>query len=292
MVGALVICSVAAFFIGLFKLKTRSKLKERMAAISKGAGIERTAMFSTVGDFAEKLIKRLGWSTDFEQIDRKLFLAKRPLNLPAQEFVGAWVILVAVVMLIAVILYFTGAIPLFMAVLVTAFALLLPHLMVTNLADEGREKLSTEVIDLVSKMELGVSAGLTPTRVLEWASEGESTLAAVLRTANKEISMGKMAYVVFYKISEDYNIPEARDIAVSLKQAEVQGLDIAQVLVELARDMRDRRERNAEIQVVKLQPTLEGIMTAMVMVAAITLMIGPLVADNMEVLDMMVSKNF
>ncbi|WP_421070288.1 type II secretion system F family protein [Pelotomaculum propionicicum] len=288
----MILCSMAAFFAGIYQLRTRNRILEKMAAVSKSSKAEKPAVFSAVGESVEKLLKKVGWSTDFEQIDKKLFLAKRPLNLFAQEFIGAWVIMVAVVMIIAVVLCFTGAVPPFVAVLVTLFAVMLPHLVVTNSSDEGREKLSTEVIELVSKMELGVSAGLSPTRVLEWAAEGEGMLAAILKTANKEISMGKMAYAVFNKIAEDYGVPEARDVAVSLKQAEIQGLNIAQVLVELARDMRDRRERDAEIQVVKLKPTLEGIMTAMVMVAAITLMIGPLVAENMGVLDMMISKDF
>lgn len=114
--------------------------------------------------------------------------------------------------------------------------------MVTNASDEGRDRLNTEVIELVSKLELGVSAGLSPTRVIEWAAEGEGMLAVILKSAIREIFMGKLTHVIFAKIADDYNIPEAKEAATSLKQAEVQGLNVAQALVECPRSPGQERE--------------------------------------------------
>lgn len=263
-----------------------------MQSITKSSVTERKRTLGSLGESISVLADRIGWTTDFDQFDKKLFLAGRPLNLSALEFIGAWVVLIAAALLIVLVLSFLGAIPPFLALLIIAFAVLAPHLIITNSSEEGRDRLSTEVIELVSKLELGVSAGLSPARVIEWASEGEGMLAVILKSATREISMGKLTHVIFGKIADDYNIPEAREVATSLKQAEVQGLNVAQALVELSRDLRDRRERDADIQVVKLKPTLEGIMTAMVMVAAITLMVGPLVAENVGVLDQMMGRNF
>lgn len=268
----------------------RSKLKEHMQSIAKSTITERKRTLGGFGESVLTLVKRIGWSA--ERFDKKLFLAGRPLNLSVMEFIGGWIVMVAVALLIVIVLSLLGAIAPFLALLVIAFAVLAPYIMITNASEEGRDRLSTEVIELVTKLELGVSAGLTPVRVIEWAAEGEGMLAIILKSATREISMGKLTHAVFSKIADEYNITEAREVATSLKQAEVQGLNIAPALIELARDLRDRRERDADIQVVKLKPTLEGIMTAMIMVAAITLMVGPLVAENVEILDFMSGKGF
>jgi Flp pilus assembly protein TadB len=288
----LILASIASLFAGVYHFKNRSKLKEHMQSITKTSVSERKRSLGSLGESVSALADRIGWTTDFDQFDKKLFLAGRPLNLSAMEFIGGWFVMVAAALLVIVVLSFLGAIPPFLALLIIAFAVLAPHHLITNASEDGRDKLSTEVIELVSKLELGVSAGLSPARVIEWAAEGEGMLAVILKAAIREISMGKLTHVIFAKIADDYNIPEAREVATSLKQAEVQGLNVAQALVELARDLRDRRERDADIQVVKLKPTLEGIMTAMVMVAAITLMVGPLVAENAGILDQMVGRNF
>ncbi len=263
-----------------------------MQSITKDSVSKRKRSLGSLGESITILAEKIGWTNNFEQFDRKLFLAGRPLNLSAVEFIGSWFVTIAAALLIVLVLSFLGAIPPFLSLLVIAFAILAPYLVITAASEEGRDKLSTEVIELVSKLELGVSAGLSPGRVIEWAAEGEGMLAAILKSATREISMGKLTYIIFTRIAEDYNIPEAREIATSLKQAEVQGLNVAQTLTELARDLRDRRERDADIQVVKLKPTLEGIMTAMIMIAAITLMVGPLVAENMGVLDQVMGGTF
>jgi Bacterial type II secretion system protein F domain. len=155
-------------------------------------------------------------------------------------------------------------------------------------AGAGRIKLGSDVINLILRLELGTSAGLAPMRVLQWASEGDSLLAQLLKSLTREVSMGKLTHVVFTRLAEDYGIPEAREVAVSLKQAEVQGLSISSTLSDLSRDLRDSRERDAEIQIVKMRPSIEGILTATMMVAAITLMVGPLAAENIGVINHMV----
>jgi len=292
LVAVLLLLCVASLFTGSYFLKQRSKLKEVMDSIAKKSEKDRKNSFNEAGRVVVYIAQKLGWTDDFGPLERKLFLAGRPFNFTAQEFIGAWIVLVAVVLVICVLLVFSGTIPSGLGLIILFFFSVLPYLLVDSGVESGRAKLSTEVIDLVSMLELGVSAGLSETRVLEWAAESDGMLAVILKTAIKEVEMGKLSYVIFNRLADEYDIPEARNVAVSLKQAGVQGLSIGQALIELSRDLRDAREREAEIRVVKLKPTIDSILTVSVMVAAIMLMIGPMVAENFSMLDQMFTGGF
>ncbi len=283
---------MAFLFAGIYYFKTRSKLKEGMESIIEESGPGKKRLLETIGELVLKLAHKADLATALDRFDKKLFLADRPLNLKAQEFAGGWIVLVAVSLVVSILLVFIGFIPPLAALFIVFVSTALPHLLVDSAAEAGRVKLSNEVIDLVTSLELGVSAGLSETRVIEWAAEGEGTLAIILKTALKEVAMGKLTYVIFNKLADDYNIPQAREVAVSLKQAGVHGVTVGQVLIELSRDLRGTREREAEIQIVKLKPTIDSILTFAVMVAAMTLMIGPIVAENLGMLDQMLGGGF
>jgi len=252
----------------------------------------KNSILKEIGSFTSLTARKTGYFTSLEAYDRKLFLANRPFSLTAEEYIGMWATLMAVALVSAVVLTLTGVIQPLFAVFLVAIGVLMPHVYVNTRAEVGRNKLSSSVIDLVGRLELGTSAGISPVRVLEWVSEGSGLLADLLKTLTKEVAMGKMTHIVFTRLADDYGIPEARDVAVALKQAEVQGLPISQVLSELSHNLRESRERDAEIQVVKLRPSIEGILTATMMIAAIALMLGPIAAENLSSLNTMFGGGF
>lgn len=287
-IAALLLTCVGALASGIYFWLNRSRLKERMEQVNRQRIVTRRNVLRLLSSHFLRLLQKAGINSNMAALDRKLFLSGRPFNLSAEEFCGAWITLAAAAMVAGTILALSGVLQPLFAFGLVALAGFLPHLVVDAGAGAGRNRLGTETINLILRLELGTSAGLTPIRVLEWASEGNSLLAQLLKSLTREVAMGKLTHVVFTRLADDYGVPEAREVAVSLKQAEVQGLPISGSLADLSRDLRDSREREAEIQIVKMRPSIEGILTATMMVAAITLMVGPLAAENIGVINHMV----
>lgn len=278
--------------VGIYNFKTRSRLMEKMETVSRKTTAGQKKLLSGVSKIAIFLARRIGIDNDFESFDRKLFLAGRPFGLTGQEFIGAWIILIGASIIAGTIFALSGTLPPVFAFSLVILLSVLPHLVVTSGAEAGQARLGKEVIDLVMDLELGVSAGLTPIRVLEWYSQNPTMLAVLLKTLIKEASMGKMTHVVFSRLADEYGIVEAREVAVSLKQGEIQGLKISEALSNLSRDLRNSREMDMDIKVVKLKPSIEGVLTLTMMIAAIALMVGPMVAENFGALNQMMGPGF
>lgn len=227
--------------------------------------------------------KRLGFSINLEAFDRTLYLANRPFGLNAEEFIGAWIILIAGVLVLTGSTLVLGANALQLNFLIIAATILIPFIKIRTAAEEGREKLGLEIIDLVQQMELGVSAGLSVSRVLEWATEGTGKLAGILRVLVKESRLGgERVYPIFSRLADDWGVVQAREIAMTIKQAEIQGLPIGGILLDLAKDLRYQREHGLDTQVAKIKPSVTAILTISCMIGAICLMVGPIGAEFIQ----------
>lgn len=122
-VGAFILSSIASLFAGIYHFKTRSRLKEHMQSISKTSVSERKRSLGSLGKGISALADRIGWTMDFGQFDKRLFLAGRPLNLSATEFISGWFVLVTTALLVVLVLSFLGAMPPFLALLIIAFVI-------------------------------------------------------------------------------------------------------------------------------------------------------------------------
>ncbi len=285
--GILIFLSCASFSAGIYFLKNHSKLAERIQAVSHKNLAGNKAVFSNISTFIIQLAGKFGFNTDLSKFDRKLFLAGRPFSMTAEEFVGAWVAMVAAAVVVVGTLIISGSLTPFFGIFLVFLLAVLPRVIVHSAAETGTARLSSEVIDLIMQLELGVYAGLTTARVLEWAAESPTKLGNLLKLLHKEISMGEKTYVIFSRLADDYGIAEAREVAMALKQADVQGVEIGVTLSGLSRDLRDTREREAEIRVGRLEPSISSILTLTIMVAALSLYVGPIVAETLPLLDQM-----
>jgi len=284
----LVFLAVVFLGLGITVRLNRSELMEKLEGdLLKTSRRNVKELLKILSRKTMKLSKGLGFETDLSKYDKKLYLAGQPFNLNAEEALGVMSFIFCVTLIIAVSLWVTGKTSPILCLLMIFTVIAVPLVNVRNNIELGREKVSTETVDLCLNMELAISAGLQPLRVITWASETGGLLAGILRDYKKEVELGKQLHWMFSKIGDDYDIPEAKEIALALKHEEIQGVSIAQHLSELAKDFRSRREHDLETKVSKIKPGVTTILVISCLIAGVFLMLGPVIVDNIESFSMM-----
>lgn len=278
-----VFLSVALFGLGLASRATKSELLEKLEG-----GIVQTNKknikdnLKIISNKTVRLANSLGLNTNLEALDKKLYLAGQPFNLTAEEFLGVMSIIVSAALIIFATLWMGGILPPFLCFFSVFAIVAVPIIKISGEIEKNREKLGNDVVDLCNQLELATSAGLHPQRVISWTSEGDSVLAGILKDLKREVEMGKQLNWLFNRLAEDYDISEAKEMALALKHAEVQGVSITQHLRELSKDFRNRREYDMETKVAKIKPGITTILVVSVLISSAFLMLGPVIADNLE----------
>lgn len=274
-----VFLAVALFGIGLAAKLTRSKLLEQLEGSEP---LSNKDYLKTLSRRAVWFVNSLGINIDFDKLDKKLYLAGRPFNLEAEELIGVMSVVFGVTLIICLTLWMGGVLPPFFCVFLIFAVIAVPVVKIRGDIEVGREKLRNELVDFCQNLELATSSGLQPVRVIAWAGEGNGLLAGILREIRKEVELGKYLHKLFARMADDYELHEAKEVAQALKHAELQGLSVSKHLIELNRDFRNRREIDLETRVSKLKPGVTSILVLCTIIAGGFLMLGPIVADNLE----------
>ncbi|ABO49345.1 hypothetical protein Dred_0807 [Desulforamulus reducens MI-1] len=273
------LCSLLSLAAGFYYRKQYSVLKERLS------GQKNKLTFLQL--FSKKLpeyLKALGIVLDFKKINNWLVLAGRPFKLNAEEFVGAYIVLVAGTGVVAYTMINLGLVSKLIGFLFFAVPSVVPYFHIESEAQKARDKINTELINLIYSMDLGVSNGLDEKLLIQWAAEGKGLLASMLRESLKEVDLGGEEYLIFYRLAEDYNVPDAEEVGMLIKHAEKNGVDISQSLYDLARDFRYRRDSDLDKNIGKVKLTIGVYVVLAYMVMTFALIAGPIMVEYLPYL--------
>jgi len=260
----------------------RNHLAEKMRDISSKAQKERRYNLREGSFRLVAILKRLGFKFDLKAMDRVLTLAGRPLNVNVEEFIALSFMLSAFAVVIGIGLSAVGSFPVMLIAVFAFVAAMLPWQMVKKEAATGREKMRRDMIELCAYMEASLTASVSPVRVLEWYSENKGLLATEIRDGIMEVKTGKPIHNMFHNIGVKYDVAEADEVALILRQGTQQGLSISKSLAELNRDFRTRREMELNAEASKVKPQITAILVLFALVATFTLVAGPSVYRILE----------
>lgn len=279
----LVFLSGITFAVGLHYYRTRSVIEERM---SRAKPVRLTSWRQGLIKLTDRLTsKNRGWTDhlfDEQDIDAKLSLAGRPFKLTVNEYIGFVIALAGLGAVTGTVLALAQAAPPWFPIGLAATAWAVPKLVLDKEAAKGRTMAAREIVELCDRLSQGLSAGHPAVKLLEWASEGEGILAKELREVIHEVRLNRPLHEVFNKLAVSINLPEADELALSLKHASVHGTAIASHLRGLAKEFRRRRESDMAVQIAKLEPRITVALALPATIAVVCFIAAPLLVQTLK----------
>lgn len=259
--------TIVLFVMAIYQYLTHSRVE---SLIEKNKNNDRN--FSK--KFNNEMRKKLP-GIDYESIEMTLRLASNPYGLTVDVLFTKGFSVLAISLIIAFALYFTGVFD--TKVFLLPFVLILmPIITVRSKAEEGKKLIKVQLMDFCTRLEQICAGGAKPARAVQWASEGDSLLAKELYYVNQSHYLGVPLYKAFSEhFADKLQIAEASEMGIILKNGEMRGVSIVDPLRELNRDFRQRRQLEMYFQASKLKPAVETILTLTAIIACMVWMVVP-----------------
>jgi tight adherence protein C len=208
---------------------------------------ERSAIAALPG-WLKQLALRLSRSNVGPALQRRLDLAGNPSGWTVDRILTVkglgLIVLGALFSLYAV---HNPALLILCAVIGGAGGFFLPDLLLYNARLKRQTKIQRALPDVLDMLTVCVEAGLGFDSALSQVAQNTTgPLAAEFARALQEIQIGKSRSQALRGMTERTTVPELRMFVTALVQAGEQGISIAHVLREQAREMRLRRRQRAE----------------------------------------------
>ncbi|GAB6159343.1 hypothetical protein JCM39194_25440 [Desulfotomaculum varum] len=264
--------------LGIYSYYTRNKFEEYIKRQEKK---KKTLSKSDIGSQIIKYLQKIGYRVDEQKLDNILYLAGRPFDFTAEEIIFSGFVLAGVIFVSMTAAVTLGILPLPIAITMALAGIVVPLIKIRGDALEGKTRLGLECANFCMYLELVLSAGLTEQRALEFAANSQKgLLGPLIKRYTRET--GSYPYVVFSRIYDDFSIEEARDMAMVLKQANIQGTEVSKALATLAQNFKEARINSIDAQILQAKPVISMYLTLATIVAAILLMTAPIAVENLK----------
>jgi tight adherence protein C len=215
------------------------------------------------------------------RINRKLVLAGNPAGWDAERVVALKIVF-AVVGLVGGLLL-VALLPIdswiFKAVFVGILTFLgyqIPSLQVSSMAARRQKTIQRQLADVMDLLTISVEAGLGFDAALAQVVKNvPGPLAEELSRLLQEVQIGVSRADAFRNLGERTDVPELQAFVLSMIQADLFGVSIANVLRAQSRELRQKRRQRAEELAQKVPVKLLFPMIFLVMPAMFVVLIGP-----------------
>ena len=231
-------------------------------------------LYRRVGRLAAKFTP-----SDYEaRLRRKLDLAGNPRNWGPERvlaFKGFGLILgLALGLLIGT--KQGGALVVLLPVVLAAFGLFLPDLLVRNLGEHRQADIVKGLPDVMDMLTVCVEAGLGFDAALGRVARNlTGPMPQECARMLQEMQFGKSRAEALRALADRTDVPELRSFASAMVQASELGISVANVLREQAHEMRIRRRQRAEEKAQKLQVKILAPLVLCLLPCIFIVVLGP-----------------
>jgi tight adherence protein C len=232
---------------------------------------------------AKRLGKRLVRLTPFDlssRINEQLVLAGTPAGwdperVVALKIVGGVAGLVGGILL-AALLPIAPLLKVGFVVLFTLIGYVLPGAQVSTMAAKRQRSIQKQLPDVMDLLTISVEAGLGFDAALSQVTKNvPGPLAEEIGRLLQEIQIGSSRAEAFRHLGDRTNVPELQSFTLSMIQADLFGVSIANVLRAQSKELRQKRRQRAEELAQKIPVKLLFPMIFLVLPALFVIILGP-----------------
>jgi tight adherence protein C len=219
-----------------------------------------------------------------DRIERRLILAGKSAwgveRILVLKVVGGLVGIVVGLQLISLSRDLLGLI---MAVVAAYGLFRLPEIYLSSLADRRQAEIARDLPDVLDQVLVSVEAGLGfDSALMQVSQSGRGPLAAELARVHQDIALGLSRHDAYDELLKRTASPELRQFVNAMKQADRNGVPMANVLRVHARDLREQRSQRAEERAQKLQIKIVFPVILCILPALFVVILGPAVFRVMD----------
>lgn len=279
-----------AFVVVDMRQKERNRpvaLLQSQVGPVEGSFDQRALDGSAVSRVVMPGVKRIGRGiarvTPFDlaqRINRKLVLAGNPEGWDAERVVALKIIggiggLVGGLLLMA-LLPVSGMLKVSGVVIFCLLGYTIPSTQVNTMAGKRQRKMQKQLADVMDLLTISVEAGLGFDAALAQVVKNvPGPLAEELARLLQEIQIGVSRADAFRQLGERTTVPEIEGFVLSMIQADLFGVSIANVLRAQSKELRLKRRQRAEEMAQKIPVKLLFPMIFMVLPALFIIVLGP-----------------
>jgi tight adherence protein C len=214
------------------------------------------------------------------KIDEKLVLAGNPAGWDAERVVGLKIVggvagLVGGVFL-AAMLPIGGLVKILFVSVFVAIGYVIPGAQISSKANARQKAIQRQLSDVMDLLTISVEAGLGfDAAMAQVVHNVPGPLAEELTRLLQEVQIGVSRADAFRHLAERTNVPELQAFVLSMVQADMFGVSIANVLRAQSRELRQKRRQRAEEAAQKVPVKLLFPMIFLVMPAMFIVLLGP-----------------
>jgi tight adherence protein C len=232
---------------------------------------------------AKRLGKRLVRLTPFDlnsRINEQLTLAGSPAGWDPERVVALKIIggvagLVGGILL-AALLPIAPLLKVGFVVLFTLIGYVLPGAQVSTMAAKRQRSIQKQLPDVMDLLTISVEAGLGFDAALSQVTKNvPGPLAEEIGRLLQEIQIGSSRAEAFRHLGDRTNVPELQSFTLSMIQADLFGVSIANVLRAQSKELRQKRRQRAEELAQKIPVKLLFPMIFLVLPALFVIILGP-----------------
>ncbi|OFW78541.1 MAG: hypothetical protein A2Z48_03295 [Actinobacteria bacterium RBG_19FT_COMBO_70_19] len=214
------------------------------------------------------------------RVDQKLIYAGSPAGWDADRVVSLKIVFAVVGLIGGVLLVALLPVPsllkIFFVVVSTALGYLLPSVQVAAMANRRQRAIQRQLSDVMDLLTISVEAGLGFDAALAQVVKNvPGPLAEELTRLLQEVQIGIGRADAFRHLAERTSVPELQAFVLSMIQADLFGVSIANVLRAQSRELRQKRRQRAEETAQKIPVKLLFPMIFLVMPATFIVLLGP-----------------
>lgn len=215
------------------------------------------------------------------RIERKIILAGSPSGLDAERVVAMKIVFAIGFLILGV--FVTPFIPfggfilkVFVIALLAALGYVIPSLEVSSMAARRQHTIQRQLPDVMDLLTISVEAGLGfDAAMAQVVHHVPGPLAEELSRLLQEIQIGVSRADAFRHLADRTDVPELNAFVLSMIQADLFGVSIANVLRAQSRELRQKRRQRAEETAQKVPVKLLFPMIFLVMPAMFIVLLGP-----------------
>jgi tight adherence protein C len=232
---------------------------------------------------AKRLGKRLVRLTPFElnsRINEQLTLAGSPAGWDPERVVALKIIggvagLVGGILL-AALLPIAALLKIGFVVLFTLIGYVLPGAQVSTMAAKRQRAIQKQLPDVMDLLTISVEAGLGFDAALSQVTKNvPGPLAEEIGRLLQEVHIGSSRAEAFRHLGDRTTVPELQSFTLSMIQADLVGVSIANVLRAQSKELRQKRRQRAEELAQKIPVKLLFPMIFLVLPALFVIILGP-----------------
>lgn len=216
----------------------------------------------------------------YSRIGEKLVLAGTPVGLDPERVVSfkilGGIVGIAGGVFVSSLLPIASLLKILFVIIVALIGYLVPSVQVSSRAASRQRMIQRQLPDVMDLLTISVEAGLGFDAALAQVTKNvPGPLAEEIGRLLQEMQIGVSRVDAFRHLSERTNVPELQSFVLSMIQADLFGVSIANVLRAQSRELRSKRRQRAEELAQKIPVKLLFPMIFLVLPALFIIVLGP-----------------